>query len=162
MKFLKQYNSIQGYLERFTIFQIGKLHLRTHTIKSKDATTLLHCHPFKYISVIWKGGYQEQYLTKWGDIGTRDRRAPCIIFSSHKRYNRIEKLHGETKSIFLAWGKYKWNAINKEVDHSDTMHRMLVKGKWVWTKRRSGIWYIGNDDKDIAKDEVRHSIYQDR
>lgn len=58
----KKYSSISGYLERFTLFKIGKLHVRVHHILSADGTIYCHNHPFHYISIILKGGYVEQII----------------------------------------------------------------------------------------------------
>lgn len=163
MTMFKAYTSIKGYLERFTIFKVSNVHLRLHTIKRNDATTLFHNHPFKYVSIVYRGGYTEQYIDQTGKVQQRTRLAPCIIYSNQHRQHRIEKLHGETKTLFLALGKYTWYAQNT-VDHSalDGVFMEQVGDIVCWSKRKNGIWYIRRATKELAEQETRHSIFQDR
>ena len=64
-------------------------------------------------------------------------------------------------TLFIAYGKYKWNAINTIDDHSDDgLYLRIINNKEVWSKRENGIWFIGNVDKSIVVSEERHSIHQ--
>jgi hypothetical protein len=142
---------------------VGNVHLRLHTIKRNDATTLFHSHPFKYVSIVYRGSYTEQYIDHTGKVQERKRSAPCIIYSNQHRQHRIEQLHRETNTLFLALGKYAWaaqNTINCSLLDEVSLHR--VNGVLTWAKRKNGVWYIGNSNKALAEQETRHSIFQDR
>lgn len=62
MILFKPYSNIKDFLLRFTLIKIGGLHIRLHKIIDKDKTALYHNHPFNYISIILKGGYNETIL----------------------------------------------------------------------------------------------------
>lgn len=160
MILFKRYRNIKNFLNRFTILKIKSLHIRLHFIEDVDRSTLYHNHPFNYISIILKGGYTERYLEN-NIIKTKDYKFLSIIKRKNDVYHRIDKLNGETMTLFIAYGKYKWNAINTINDNSDDgLYLRTVNDKEVWSKRENGIWFIGNKDKSIAIIEERHSIHQ--
>lgn len=160
MKFLTKYTNINGFLDRFTIIQICKLHIRLHKIKDVDRTNLYHNHPFNYISIILKGGYTESYINK-GEIKTQKYNRFSIINRRHDIYHRIDKINGETITLFITFGKYKWDAINLQKDtKNDGIYRRKVNNKEVWAKKQNGVWFIGHNDIIVAEAETRHSIHQ--
>jgi hypothetical protein len=160
MKLFKPYSNIKDFLHRFTILKIGKLHIRIHKITSEDKTSLFHNHPFHYISIILRGGYTEMILDN-DVLSQRRYTAGDLILRSNKTYHRIDKLHGETITLFIAYGKYAWNAINPVIsDSDDGIFERIINEKRLWNKRKNGIWYIGNVNKDVAERETRHSIHQ--
>lgn len=157
MKIFKPYSNIKDFLLRFTLFKVGKLHVRLHKIVDKDNTTLFHNHPFKYLSIVLKGGYTEHIA----GVGMRTHKRGSFILRSNNTYHRIESIQGETVTLFIAWGDYGWSAWNPgRSNHPDDIYRRMVQGEWKWAKRENGIWFIGNAEKELAKVEIRHSIHQ--
>lgn len=162
MKFFKPYINIKDFLYRFTIIQIGNFHIRIHKIVDKDRSTLLHCHPFNYLSIILKGGYNESVLcNQTKKLNVVKHGFLSLIHRTHNVFHRIDKLDGNTYTLFIAYGKYYWKAINMESDSSDDgIYERIINDKRVWSKKEAGIWYIGNVDKPKSELETRHSIHQ--
>src|SRR6478735_5627631 len=146
MILFKKYSSIQNFLYRFTILHLGKLHIRIHTITDKDQTTLLHNHPFHYISFILKGGYTETYLcNKSNLIKTLQHKRFSLIFRNSNIYHRIESIKSKTFTLFIAYGNYKWNAINLNTSNiDDGIYERKINGNILYCKKENGIWFIGN------------------
>lgn len=155
MKFLRKYTTIKDLMTRFTILQIGRLHIRVHSFTGKDETTLLHCHPFHYVSVILCGGYTEQVNGK-----TVVHKAPCIIARRGSTFHRIDHVLPNTKTLFFALGNFGWQA--KPVGNIDKTTDGLHQLDDLWYKRHEGVWYIGHADASTASLETRHSIHQHR
>lgn len=162
MKNLQPYVHIRNFLYRFTILQIGSLHIRIHKIVDKDRSTLLHTHPFNYISVILKGGYVESVLnseTKLVEVFSRGWLN--IIKHDNTVYHRIDSLKGNTYTLFIAYGKFQWKIININASSIDNgLYERMISNKRVWCRKENGVWFIGNTDKEIAGNETRFSIHQ--
>lgn len=140
--------------------KIGNLHIRIHKIIDKDRTTLFHNHPFNYISIVLKNGYTEKYLDK-GVEKTRSYRFLSVIKKNHSCYHRIDDIKGETITLFIAYGKYDWNAFNTLIkNENDGIFKRNINNKEIWCKKSNGIWFIGHHNKYNAKKETRHSIHQ--
>lgn len=164
---LKEYNSLPGFLLRYTILHFKKLHIRIHHILSEDKTPFLHNHPFNFISIILKGYYIEQLLV--GDkIKTIKHTRGSIIIRSHKQFHRISECINCT-TLFFTWKKdIKWRLKNsdqiikpKDWDKpKDGMYQRNIKERIVWSKCENSIWFIGNEDINIARNETRYSIHQ--
>jgi hypothetical protein len=133
--------------------------VRLHTILDKDKTSLFHNHPFNYISIILKGGYTEIFIED-GIEKTKKYSRFSIIKRSHKTFHRIDSIKSKTTTLFIAFGKYNWNAINTISDSENGVFQREINNKIVYAKKENGIWFIGNEDKDIAQKETRHSIHQ--
>ncbi len=156
----KPYSCIKDFLQRYTLLKIGKMHIRLHKITDKDRTTLFHNHPFNYISIILKNGYTETYLEN-GIEKTRSNNFFSIISRKHSIYHRIDKIKGETLTLFIAYGKYRWNAFNtKNENETNGIYQRTVNDKLLWCKKSNGIWFIGHSNKIDAEKETRHSIHQ--
>lgn len=162
MIIFKGYTNIKDFLHRFTILKIGKLHIRLHKLVSDDETTLYHNHPFYFLSIIFKGGYEEiiyNPLTK--EKTTKIHKRFSIILRNKNTYHRIDKINGETITLFLAFGKYSWNAINfGEPKMKNGVYKRIINDKEKWCKYSEGIWYIGNVCICKALSETRPSIHQ--
>lgn len=157
MKMFQSYRNIKNFLSRFTILQIGNLHIRLHYILDKDQSTLYHNHPFNYISIILKGGYTEQMLN--GNI--KSYSVGSIIYHNHSDFHRIESIKGKTITLFIAFGKYTWKAVNLATSFpEDGIYQRIVNQRLIWAKMQQGIWFIGNDCYVKAAKETRHSIHQ--
>lgn len=160
MILFKPYSSIKDFLQRFTLLKVGKLHIRLHKITDKDRTTLFHNHPFNYISIILKNGYTETYLDN-GIEKKLNHNFLSLIKRDHTIYHRIDDIKGETITLFIAYGKYKWNAFNtKNEDNTNGIYQRVINGKEIWCKKENGIWFIGHTNKTNAEKEIRHSIHQ--
>ncbi len=160
MILFRPYVNIKNFLNRFTILKIGSLHIRLHWILDSDKSTLYHNHPFHYISIILKGGYVESYIV---DSVTKIayHKFGSIIIRKNSIFHRIDKILGETLTLFIAYGNYGWQAHNTIVDTSgDGLFERIVNNKKIWSKKENGIWFIGNEDKNIAQKETRHSVHQ--
>jgi hypothetical protein len=161
LSFLKKYRSINGFLERFTLLKIGKLHIRFHLIKTADESTFYHNHPFNYTSIILKGGYRETYLNYKGDQISATHKRFDVIRRKAGVYHRIEEIFGPTTTLFITYGRGHWGILNMEpAKHPDGVFLRKVNGKYVWAKRQQDVWFIGNTDKKIAEHEIRYSINQ--
>jgi len=159
MIFFKPYSNIKDFLQRYTLLKISTLHIRLHKITDKDRSTLFHNHPFNYISIILKGGYSEIYLSN-GIEKKCSHTFLSVIKRSNDVYHRIDEIKGDTITFFIAYGKYKWNAVNTQVTNDYGIFERVINGKKIWSKKENGIWFIGNANKEIAENETRHSIHQ--
>jgi hypothetical protein len=163
---LKKYSSIAGYLERYSLFKLGKLHIRIHHILSSDGTPYCHNHPFHYVSIILKGGYTEQIIHKNTLIEKKYRVGSIIIRSAHT-HHRIKKAV-DCKTLFFAWRiKQKWSLQTHAGiecrDYQKPLHNgiylRMINGKEVYCKF-DNFWFIGSDTIEKALLETRLSIYQ--
>lgn len=156
----KPYSSIKDFLQRYTLLKIGSLHIRLHKITDKDRTTLFHNHPFNYISIILKGGYSETYIKDSLELKSTHNFL-SVIKRNHNVFHRIDEIKSETITLFIAYGNYNWNAFNtKNESHTDGIYQRTINNKVLWCKKENGIWFIGNENKEVAKLETRHSIHQ--
>lgn len=162
MILFKQYSNIKNFLNRYTIIKIGTLHIRIHKIMDKDRTNFYHNHPFNYVSIILKGGYNDKTIdTKTGEIKYHRYNIFSIIKRKYSIYHRIEEVKGDTVTLFIAYGKYNWNVLNSNVNTDfDGLFERIINGNKIWCKNENGIWFIGNKDKEIALKEIRYSIHQ--
>ena len=161
MKIFKQYSNIKNFLERFTIIKIGRLHIRIHKLLDKDQSTLLHSHPFHYISIILKGGYTELYIDKHGRFHSKTYSLFSVIKRSATTFHIITQISAPTITLFIAYGNYGWDVINLDTkEDEDGIFKRLINGNIVYSKKKLGVWYIGNKDIEIAMKETRYSIHQ--
>lgn len=160
MIFFKKYTDIKNFLYRFTLLKIGKLHIRIHKIVDCDRTNFYHNHPFHYISIILKGGYIDKVIND-GNIKIKKYKFLSFIIRDNKQYHRIDKIFGETITLFIAFGNYGWDIICEEKNNKDDgVYLREINGKEVWSKRYNGIYYIGHSDYNKALNETRYSIHQ--
>lgn len=92
------YKHLKGYLERYTILKVWRLHIRLHRIKRPDITPFLHTHPFHYISIILWGGYSEVTDSK---VCIRSRWS--VSFRSAATPHRIVSVDPNTITLFITW-----------------------------------------------------------
>jgi hypothetical protein len=159
MTIFKKYSDIKNFLYRFTIIKIWKIHIRIHKIVSEDKTTLYHNHPFHYISFILKGGYEE-FILKNGEKKLAKHKIGSIIIRDSNTFHRIEKIYGNTYTLFCAFGDYGWKAINTSKANDDGLYQRAVNNKMVWSKKENGIFFRGHEDIETARTEREHSIHQ--
>lgn len=162
------YNHLAGYLHRWTLCKLGRLHVRIHHILSADGTPFLHTHPFFYVSVVCKGGYTEQVLD--GDtLRTIEHRAPALIIRSAATYHRISAVHGLCKTLFLTWKTGKWTLkrhpgvqtpAGYRCPDEPGVYRRIVNGRQVWSRFDGGRWYAGDPDSEVARRSTALSVHQ--
>jgi hypothetical protein len=158
---LQPYKSLKGYLERWTVLKIGKLHIRLHDIKRNDATPFLHNHPFHYLSFILNGGYVENL-----DGVLKTRKKFSIAFRSDNTYHRIVSVKPNTRTLFFTWKtNTKWNLkpteekVDEWVDYPSGMYIRTLWGKPKYCKFDK-FWFEGKDSKNEALNSIRPSIDQ--
>jgi hypothetical protein len=158
MIFFKRYRSINGFPSRFTIIKIKNFSIRIHGIKSEDKTTLYHTHPFDYISIVLWGGYKERLK----DVGVIEHNLFSVIKRNHNDYHKILSVKPNTYTLFISYGKYEWTAVDENNKWYDDcgIYKRIVNGRLVFSKKKGGVWYIGNSRASAAKKESRASIYQ--
>lgn len=162
MKFLKSYSPLKNYLERWTIFHVGRLHIRLHEIKNDDATPFLHSHPFSYISIILRGKYTETLETK-----ELSHKRFSIIFRSSKTFHRIINVDPKTITLFIALttksNKWELKKTNINVDgwktYKSGIYIRHINGKNIYSKFDE-FWFRGSKIKEKAMLENRPSIDQ--
>ncbi len=165
---MRLYKHLPDYLYRWTLLHIGRLHIRLHELISEDKTPFLHSHPFFYISIIFKGGYEETLLIN-GKLITKKHIAPTIVARSPDTYHRISKVYTKCKTIFFTWRYGSWNLIRHEdictpPDYISPdrpgIYIRDIDNKKVFSKFDNGIWYTGNIDFIDACMSSTPSIHQ--
>ncbi len=160
MILFKPYRSIKGFLERFTVLKIGKLHIRIHRIVSEDKTDFYHSHPFHYLSIVLRGWYVERFSD---ESFCMNRRFSCMLRSAGV-YHRIHQVGPNTITLIFTW------EINKKWDLKPTgwitklpdgIYNRVINDRMVFCKMKGGKWYIGNKSLYTATYEQRLSIYQE-
>ncbi len=162
MTILKSYSPLKGYLERWTIFRKGRLHVRLHYLKKDDCTPFLHSHPFSYISLILKGGYTETLEHK--DVM---HKRFSLIFRNAKTFHRLKKVDPNTLTFFIAWSTKdkKWDLKNIDLDvpgwtvYDPGIYIRRVNGKLVYSKFDNH-WKKGSTCFETAGLEEAPSIDQ--
>jgi hypothetical protein len=162
---MKKYSSIKGYLERYSLFKIGKLKVRWHKILSPDGTPYFHNHPFSYLSIVCRGSYVEQRLVDDKVIEVTYK-APSIIFRKSSVYHRIKDA-SNCRTLFFAWdSKSRWSLkrssisnVKLRVPNTAGVYIRTINGKRLYCKFDE-FWYIGSEDKNKAEIETRLSIHQ--
>mgnify|MGYP000864022545 CR=1 FL=1 len=166
-KFLQDYNSLPNFLVRTTLLSYKRLHIRLHSILSEDKSPYCHNHPFYYISIILKGGYEEELLNGT-DIVLKRHGIGSIIIRTPKDFHRIKEIKGETKTLFITWKSNLSWSLRKHPNLSLEMLN-LPKNKGIFIRNIKGkekfckfdeFWYIGHENLDDAMGETRLSIHQ--
>lgn len=165
---MKAYNHLLGYLHRWTVCKLGKLHVRLHHILSVDGTPFLHSHPFDYVSVVFSGGYTEHVLVD-DRLVEIQHVAPSLVFRKGSTYHRIVDVKGSCKTLFFAWGSGEWNLrrhpdIKSDWDFKmpfyDGVYSREINGVPVYSKFMNGMWYVGSDEYEEALRSTKLSVHQ--
>lgn len=165
---MEAYNHIVGYLHRWTLCKLGKLHIRIHHILSTDGTPFLHNHPFWYLSFVWRGAYTEQVLID-DTLITKQHVAPALILRKPSTYHRIVDVQGKCKTLFFAWSSGDWSLLQHDkveapstydVPCQSGIYQRYINGSWVYSKFDNGVWWTGALTKTVALASTKVSIYQ--
>lgn len=95
---MKEHKHLAGYMERWTLFNKGRLHIRIQKLLSGDKTPFMHSHPYAFVSLILSGGYTEQLENQV----VRHKRWH-LIFRRSTTFHRIESVDPNTKTLFFTW-----------------------------------------------------------
>lgn len=141
---------------------------RIHRILDVDRTPFLHTHPFWYVSIVLRGGYDERIIQSDGKLKTIKRRAGSIVFRRANVAHRIDNVHGDCTTLFLTWKlagpDQNWKLLrHPDVarpqgynDYPDGLYR--VAGGF--RLRRGGSWFAKRDTIADAVVCDRLSIHQ--
>lgn len=142
--FFTPYKHLVGYLERWSIVKIDRLHVRIHHIKRNDATPYLHSHPFSYLSFVFSGGYVE-------DVEGKEvvRKRFSVALRSNKTFHRIKSVEPQTKTLFITWkSKEPWalrhsgEQVEGWIHYPKGVYKRTLWGKEYFCKF-DGYWYEG-------------------
>lgn len=100
---MRVYGHLQGYLHRWRLFGAGRFMARLHRVLDIDRTPFLHTHPFNYVSIVLRGGYDERVLQPDGSLRQVRRRAGSVVLRSARAAHRIDAVHGACATLFLTW-----------------------------------------------------------
>ncbi len=165
---MKAYNHLVGYLHRWTVCKIGKLHVRLHHILSTDGTPFLHNHPFDYVSFVYSGGYTEQVLVN-GELIEVQHVAPTVVFRKASTYHRIVDVMGQCKTLFFAYGNSTWDLKrHKDIQSNwdvtmpfyDGVYIREINGVPLYSKFENRMWYVGSDEYEEAVNSTKLSVHQ--
>lgn len=159
---MKPYKHLLGYLERYTILKIGRLHIRLHRIKRSDITPFQHTHPFSYISIILRGGYTDRVRTKCYTHGIGS-----VIFRKSSTPHRIVDVEHGTTTLFITWltKDRKWKFVEYgEVSGEWTLYETGIYKRVLYGKEKyckfDGYWFKSSDTFEGALAETEPSIDQ--
>lgn len=161
MIFAKPYTSISGYLLRWTLFKLGRLHVRFHQICDIDRTPFYHTHPFNYVSIILRGWYEEEMLKDGMKVLERHH-APCVIIRRGGVAHRITKVN-QALTLFIAW---KINSEWQLIDGAETPAGYIDWPDGIYEfdggfrKRKNHRWFMLARTIDAAERSTKLSIYQ--
>ena len=159
---LKPYKSLPGYLHRFTLLKLGRLHIRVHSILVPDGTPFLHTHPFHYISLILSGGYAEKLKNQ-----TCVHRRGSLIFRKAATAHQITAVQPNTKTLFITWEtqQKKWTLEENDTEAS----QWIALDSGVYMRELYGelryckfdrFWHKAADSIEAALSETEPSIDQ--
>ena len=159
---MKAYKHLAGYIERWTLFNKGRLHIRVQNILSEDKTPFLHTHPYAYLSIMLSGGYTEQLEDR-----KVVRKRWSFAFRSSKTFHRIDSVEPNTKTLFITWKTKSYDWKLKRVDVKDTgwieyppgVYQRNLYGRMRYCKFDQ-YWYVACDTNEEAMQATKASIDQ--
>ena len=111
------------YLARTMWIKFHRLGVYTHRIYRPDTARAVHDHPWPFLTVILRGGYEEEirgrrYMRRPGYIGWRGRGFR----------HRITALRGESALTLVIRGRNndRWNFYNKAGEAMDWQDYILI------------------------------------
>ncbi len=99
---------------RWRLCQSKWCNVMLHNIKRADTDAHCHNHPWSFISIVLKGGYDEKTPK-----GINPRKLFSVAYNKATNYHKIEKLHGDS-----AWTLVITGPTRKEWGY-------LVNGEWI-------------------------------
>jgi hypothetical protein len=161
---VRAYKHLLGYLERYTLVNFKRIHIRFHRIKRPDITPFLHTHPFDYLSIVLWGGYTECLENREISHGKLS-----FIFRKKTTAHRIVAVRPGTLTLFFTWkSKEKhWEFKDCPVEHPapdwinypEGVYARELYGRTVYSKFDK-YWHRAAQCMESAKAEHRPSIDQ--
>jgi len=99
---IKTRDGLKDYLVRYPIVDTKWLKVYIHNFKSADEDFELHDHPYSAFSVILRGGYVEQFLSR-----SRVRDVGSFGFLSADTLHRIAHIFPNTWTLFIGGPRQK-------------------------------------------------------
>ncbi len=161
--YMLAYKHLLGYLHRYTLIHIKRLHCRIHRIRRPDITPFLHTHPFSYISIILWGGYTEDVEGKLVNNGFLS-----VIRRDSNVAHRITAVKPGTVTLFLTWKtkdrkwRFKEGSLVPSVDwvsYPKGIYTRELYGKLVYSKFDQ-YWFKASPTPEGAQAETDPSIDQ--
>jgi hypothetical protein len=134
----EQYSELLSYaLLSLYIHQQPRRNKDYQLMRVVDAFTTDLDTKFNYISIILKNGYTETYLeNEIEKVCTHNFLS--IVKRKHYCYHRIDEIKGKTLTLFIAYGKYEWNAFNtKNETETDGIYQRFVRSNLPCRKQKS-------------------------
>lgn len=158
------YKHLRGYLERYTLLNFMRVHIRFHRIKRPDITPFLHTHPFDYLSIVLWGGYTECL-----EDGELSHRPLSIIARSRRTAHRIIAVRPGTLTLFFTWKSEDKSWMFKEcpkehkapdwIDYPKGVYARTLYGRPAYSKFDK-YWHRAAQSIEAARTEQRPSIDQ--
>lgn len=162
---MRAYKHLVGYLERYTLINFKRVHVRLHRIKRPDITPFLHSHPFHYLSIVLWGGYTE--CLENGEVKTHGFLS--LIPRNANVAHRIMSVKPGTLTLFCTWKTRDQQWTLKEggeafsspewVNHPTGVYQRQLYGKTQYSKFNK-FWHKAAKTYDEALGETRPSIDQ--
>lgn len=119
-----------NYLTRWRVIQTPWFALYLHKIERPDSRPILHDHPWSFLSIVLRGGYDERRLDP-KTMTTRRRTVRHVNLVRPHDAHYIERLHRPVVWTFLfvgprvrTWGYWEGRDVDSELFH----------GEWLWTE----------------------------
>lgn len=164
------YGHLPGYLHRWRICGLGRVMVRLHRILDIDRTPFLHSHPFHYISLVLRGGYDERVLGQDGALKLVKRKAGSIVFRRAGQLHRIDAVQGQCTTLFFTWSlpggtmTQNWTLQRHAEVAAPVGYRDAPDGVYAvpdgFRKRFEGFWYALRASALDAQACTRVSIHQ--
>lgn len=161
---LKVYGHLPGYLHRWVVLRAGRIMVRLHKILDIDRTPFLHSHPFWYISLVLRGGYEERVLQADGSLKKVVRRPGSLVLRRPGTFHRIDAVSTCT-TLFLTFKSPLGWALRRHAQVAAPIgYRLWPDGLYAqdggWRRREQGIWYIKKPTATEAGQTDKLSIHQ--
>ena len=162
------YNHLPGYLHRWRVVAMGRFMVRVHRILDIDRTPFLHSHPFAYVSIILRGGYEERVQMPDGTLKLVKRGVGSVVFRRACHLHRIDAVHGRCATLFLTWrapgAGQNWTlkrhaAIDAPQGYEDAPDGLYPCGDG-FRRREGGMWFAKRSTLADALACDRLSLHQ--
>jgi len=117
------------YLSRLTLFNTPWFGLRLHWIHKPDPDRGLHTHPWSFLSLVLRGGYNEIISKDPANVGGKERSVRWFNRMNTTSGHRIVSIKSNTMTLVLTGRKQKdWGFwISTDDNASYLPHREYMK-----------------------------------
>jgi len=165
---LTAYNHLPGYLHRWRVVAMGRFMLRVHRILDIDRTPFLHSHPFAYLSIVLRGGYDERVLQADGTLRLVRRGVGSVVFRRAAQLHRIDAVRGACSTLFFTWrlagGGQNWTLqrhrdVATPLGYDDAPDGLYPCADG-YRRREGGVWFAKRPSAEEALACMRLSVHQ--